>query len=132
MYRIEDLEDRLKTTQTGRQIAAVFEAHIAEVMLLVNHNRQVTVTWHRNHGPEFIGSAVRSGFEDDFQVVREHEGVTLLQLMRRMAAVLQDQGTPSLKKAIGDHFALVMHWAQTCNSLNEVLAEIQRLDQQRE
>lgn len=132
MYRIEVLEERLKTTPTGRQIAAVFEAHIDEVMLLVNHNRQVTVTWHRNHGPEFIGSAVRSGFEADFQVVREYEGVTLVQLLRRMAAVLQDVGTPMLKKAISDHFAMVMHWAQTCSSLNEVFAEIQRLDAQRE
>ncbi len=132
MYRIEVLEERLKATPTGRQIAAVFEAHIDEVMLLVNHNRQVTVTWHRNHGPEFIGSAVRSGFEEDFKVVQEYEGVTLSQLIRRMAAALQDAGTPMLKKDIGDHFALVMHWAQTCTSLNQVLEEIKRLDAQRE
>lgn len=128
MYRIEVLEERLKATPTGRQIAAVFEAHIEEVMLLVNHNRQVTVTWHRNHGPEFIGSAVRSGFEHDFRVVQEIDGVTLPQLIRRMAAVLQEAGTPALKKVIGDHFGLALKWSQTCTSLNDVFEEIQRLE----
>lgn len=130
MYRIEVLEDKLKATPTGRRIAAVFAEHVHEVMLLINHNRQVTVTWHRNHGPEFIGSAVKSGFEENFQVVREIEGVTLVQLLRRMASALQDVATPGLKKAIGEHYALVLHWAQQFSSLQEVLDEIARIDRE--
>lgn len=132
MYRIEKLEARLTKTPTGRQIAAVFEVHVEEVMMLINNNRKVMVAWHRNHGPEFIGSAVRSGYEDGFRVLQEVQGVSLSQLIRRMAAVLQDLGTPALKKVIGDHFAMVLNWAQHFTSLNEVLEEIQKMDQSKE
>lgn len=127
MYRIDVLEDRLKTTPMGRQIAAVFETHFEEVMLLINQRREVTVTWHRNHGPAFTGSIVRSGFEQGYTFTREIEGVTLTQMIRRMAAALQDAGTPALKKAIGEHYALITHWAQSHESIEQVFLEIERL-----
>ena len=127
-YPLEKLEDRLRATSLGRQIADVFEEHVEEIMMLINNDRQVKVTWHRNHGPEFIGSAVRSGFENDFQVLREIEGVRLDQLMRRMAVALQDKATPPLRLTIGKYFGLVMDWARRFSSLNEVLAEIDRMD----
>ncbi len=130
MYRLEILEERLTTTQTGREIVDVFRLHVEEVMLLINHNRQVMVVWHRNHGPEFIGSAVRSGYDKGFKVLQEVEGVSLPQLIRRMAAILQDSGTPSLKKVIGDNFVMVLSWAQRFTSLNEVLDEIENIDSQ--
>ena len=132
MYRIEVLEARLTTTPTGREIVNVFREHVEEVMLLINNNRKAMVAWHRNHGPEFIGSAVRSGYEEGFQVLQEVEGVTMPQLIRRMAAVLQDLGTPGLKKVIGDYFVMVLSWAQRFTSLNEVLDEIQTIDTQKD
>ena len=128
MYRLEVLEEQLVATPLGRQIRDVFEEHVEEVMMLINHNRRVTVVWHRNLGPEFITHAVRSGVEKDFEVPREIKGVHLTTLLRRMAAVLQENGSPGLARAIGNYSVLVLNWAQRCNSLHQVFDEIKKLD----
>lgn len=128
MYRLEVIEAELQESPTGRQVIDLFTRHVDEVMMLINHNREVTVAWHRNHGPEFIGTAVQSAFEMDVTIPQEVEGVSLPTLLRRMAAVLQDNGSPSLRQTIGEHFGLVMKMAQECNSLRQVLGLIRNVD----
>lgn len=126
-YRLEVIEAELNQSQTGKQVVNLFTRHVDEVMMLINNSREVTVTWHRNHGPEFIGSAVKTAFENDVEIVREINGITLFTLLRRMAAVLQDKGTPDLRKTIGTHYALVMKMARSCTSLRQVLDLIRGL-----
>ncbi|MDO1444631.1 hypothetical protein Q0590_00130 [Rhodocytophaga aerolata] len=128
MYRLEVLEEQLVATPLGRQIRDIFEEHVEEVMMLINHNRQVMVIWHRNLGPEFINHAVRSGMEKDFEVPREIKGIQLTTLLRRMAAVLQENGSPALARTIGNYSVLVLNWAQRCNSLHQVFDEIKKIN----
>lgn len=128
MYRLEVLEEQLVATPLGRQIRDIFEEHVEEVMMLINHNRQVMVIWHRNLGPEFINYAVRSGMEKDFEVPREIKGIQLATLLRRMAAALQENGSPALAQAIGNYSVMVLNWAHRCKSLHQVFDEIKKLD----
>lgn len=128
MYRLEILEEQLIATPLGQQIRDVFEEHVEEVMMLINHNRQVMVVWHRNFGPEFINHAVRSGVEKDFEVPGEINGIQFTTLLRRMAAVLLENGSPGLARAISNYLVLVLNWAQRCNSLQQVFEEIKKLD----
>jgi hypothetical protein len=131
LRKLEHLENRLKQSQTGRDIYEVFRAHAEEILELINHRRQVTVVWHRNHGPEFIGQVVKSGFEEDFEVPQEIQGVTLIQLLRRMASILLDHGSPPLKEMIGQYYQLVMGWAQRFTNLSQILDAIAKMDRPR-
>jgi hypothetical protein len=126
--KLDDLEDEMNRTALGRKVLDIFRVHAEEVMILLNQHRAVKVVWHRNHGPEFIAYAVKSGFEEDYRVPSEIQGVSMVQLLRRMASVLQEVGTPALKKVIGERYFLVMSWAQRCNSLRDVMNEIASLD----
>ena len=51
------LRQRLSETENGRRIAASIQEHQSEVVHLVNHERAVTVAWHRNKGPQFFNEA---------------------------------------------------------------------------
>lgn len=126
--KIDPFEIELNRTETGRAIVEMVRVHAKEILMLINHNRSVKVVWHRNHGPEFIASALRSGYEDDYFIEAEIEGVTVVQLLRRMAAALLEIGSPDLRKMIGTHYAMVMHWAQRHQNLRAVFNEIAELD----
>lgn len=126
--KLEDLEDRLQQSQTGKEVHAVFSAHAEEMMQLINHRRPVTVVWHRNHGPEFIGHVVKSGFEEDFEFPNEIEGVTIDKLLRRMASVMLDYASSGLRATIGKYYQLVMSWVGKVTNLSQLLDEISKMD----
>jgi hypothetical protein len=128
MYNIEILEDRLRATMLGRSLVDLIELHLDEVSLLVNQNRHVIVVWHRNHGPQFMGSIIRSGFEKGYEFEREIYEIKLDQMIRRMAAVLQEQGTPALRQVIGDYIGRVLVLYQQAKSLEDVFEWIRAFD----
>jgi len=124
MYKLELYEKELQATPTGREILAVCIRHAEEVTGLVNHNRAVIVVWQRNKGPLFFADIMGSGFKLDATVSKEIEGISLMSLIRRMAVVLQECGSITLKKAIDSYFLLVMEYAQTCESLHQIFQKI--------
>lgn len=128
MYRIEILEKQLMASNTGRQIRDLVKLHVEEVMTLINNNRKVKVIWHRNKGPEFISKAVKSGIEKDFQVPDEIEGVHKTTLLRRVAAAIQENGSPTLRNLIGQYTTTVLNWSMRCNSLSQLFEEIKQLE----
>ena len=130
MYRLEKLENQLIETATGRQIRDLFEEHVEEVMMLINNNRNVKVSWHRNQGPEFINHAVKSGIEQGFEIPDEIKGIHKMTLLRRMAAAIQESGSPMLRQVIGKYTAIILNWAQRSNSLHQVFEEIKNMDTQ--
>ena len=128
MYNIEILEDRLRSTKLGNTLANLIETHMDEVSQLVNQNRQVLVVWHRNYGPQFMGSIIRSGFEEHYQFETEINGVKIGQMIRRMAAELQEHGTPALRQVIGDYLGKVLALHQQAKSLQDVFDWIRASD----
>lgn len=126
MYRLELFEYELKATSIGREILKIIAAHIEEVTQLVNHNREVMVAWKRNNGPLFFSQLMGSGFTTDIKIEKKIKGVKLSTLIRRMTVALQDNGSPSLVKAIDDHLLLVLKYSDNCNSLQEIFKKIRQ------
>jgi hypothetical protein len=56
---VVSLRSRLLATGTGRRLNRLVQTHFREVRDLVNTNKRVAVTWHRNHGPAMIRLAMR-------------------------------------------------------------------------
>jgi hypothetical protein len=128
MYDIELLDIRLRKTPTGRKIVEEVSRHVGEIGFLINHHRPTMVTWQRNKGPEFISSVLKSGFDESSPIDKEIEGVTLSALVRRMAATLQEIGSPELKRAITQYLSLVLRMIQDCNSLQDVFRKVEEMD----
>jgi Zn-dependent M16 (insulinase) family peptidase len=128
MYDIDALDIELRKTEAGSRLLSVFNAHVDEVFYLVSHHRQVMVAWQRNQGPAFVSAFLESGVSPDAKFRKEINGVSLQSLIRRMAAALQDAGSPPLRKAIGDNIALIMEWAGTCESMNHLLEKLKSIE----
>ena len=124
LRKLEFFEKELKRSEAGRCVLEIIQAHGEEVIYLVNHNRRVATVWQRYKGPAFIQAVVDSGFEDDVTVPKVIEGIALSDLLLRMADALQQSGSQKLIQIIGTHTALVLQWAEVCNSLQEMFALI--------
>jgi len=129
MFRLELLEIQLVKSVAGRKIRTIIEEQSEEIMMLINKRRAVTSTWHRNKGPEFVAAIFKSGINEDVNIPKDIDGIKLNTLLRRMAAILQENGSPFLKKSIGEHSVMIMNWAQNYNSLKEVFKALKGMDE---
>ena len=126
MYRLETYEQELKATKKGREILDLIMEHVDEVNQLVNHNREVMVTWQRNKGALFFSKFMGSAFDANAIVKKEMEGIQLFSLLRRMSVVLQDHGSKKLAEAIDTYFLLAVEYAENCDSLYQVFQKIRQ------
>lgn len=94
------LRKRLLKTVEGARFEGLVETHGPEVMQLVNHNRRVTVAWHRNKGPRFLNEAAANLSDPRRSVPREIDGVARETLVRRMAEALMKHGSKGLREAV--------------------------------
>jgi hypothetical protein len=125
MYRLEPYEKELQSTPRGRAISQLIDRHMGEVNWLINNNREVMVTWQRNKGPLFFSQFMATGFNAQEKMTKEIDGIPLGSLIRRMAVVLQDHGSPSLVQAIDEHLLLVLAYAHQCDSLHQIFQNLQ-------
>lgn len=108
----------------GLQVLQILHTHAKEVMYLVQKNRPTMVCWQRHQGPAFIRSVVDSGFEEEVEFVKEVKGIKIESLILNMAEVLQDNGTPELKRTIGQYAPTVLRITREASSLREVIHRI--------
>ena len=127
MYRLETYEQELKATEKGREILNLIMTHIDEVTKLVNHNREVMVTWQRNKGAVFFSQFMGSGFDANAVIKKEIDGVRISSLIRRMAVVLQDYGSVSLINTIDEYFISILTYAETFESLQQIFQKLRTL-----
>ncbi|MBI1279613.1 MAG: hypothetical protein GC179_15910 [Anaerolineaceae bacterium] len=106
-------------------LLSLAETHIYEIMHLVNQRREVTVTWHRNHGPTYIAAIGRSVKVPTYQIPQAIEGVSRQQLLTTMAAVLTKHGSPQLQAAIEKCLPLLARLIDQFNSADAVAEAIQ-------
>lgn len=124
MYRLELYENELRSTEKGRDILNLIMQHVEEVSRLINHHREVMVTWQRNKGAIFFSQFMGSAFDQGMIVKKELDGIYLPSLIRRMAVVLQDHGSEKLRKAIDQYFLLIMTYAENCHSLQQIFQKL--------
>ena len=128
MYRLESYEHELKSTKKGREVLELIMTHIDEVNRLINHNREVIVTWQKNKGAVFFSQFMGSAFNSGMIMKKEMEGIYLPALIRRMAVVLQDHGSEKLRKTIDEYFLLILEYAENCDSLQQVFQKLRQYE----
>lgn len=94
--RLRALRDALAATPAGRRWGTLMATHSAEVYTLVNRNRSVTVTWHRNGGPQLVQAFLTSVQNLDQPLPSEVNGHPAARAMESILAVLRQHGSPEL------------------------------------
>jgi hypothetical protein len=115
------LRQQLVKSEEGARWIALAETHASEVIHLVNHKRRVTVTWHRNQGPQFLNEAIMNAHDVSHPIPLEIGGVTRETLLRRMAKVLADCGTAGLRAAVELNSEKITRRLQTATSLHDLI-----------
>lgn len=124
MVKLELFERELSRTSGGKVIIAVLTEHMDEVLHLINHNRQVMVVWQKNKGPLFFADILESGFAPKAIVKKQIGDISLVSLIRRMAVVLQENGSVDLKRVIDKYLMIVINEVQTSDSLFQVFLKL--------
>ncbi|WP_369373052.1 hypothetical protein [Streptomyces sp. cg36] len=94
---VQELAVRFRRTSAGRRLAELLEVHRAEVVHLVNHERRVTVAWHRAQGPAWYAALARGARHTDYRLPADIGGVTRAAAYARMHAVLAQYGGETLR-----------------------------------
>lgn len=121
------LRQRLTESENGRRIAALLEEHQSEVVHLVNHERAVTVAWHRNKGPQFLNEAAANALNPEHQVPREIEGISREVLLRNMAKALYAHGSAGMRALCG-HLEEVTRYVNASDSIHELVDMLGRTE----
>lgn len=123
--KLDYFETALRRRPGGAELADLFQAHVEEVLHLVNHNRRVAVVWQRNQGPAFIHSALAGRAPHEVVIPKEMNGVPLEMLLLRMGDVLQRHGSLELRRAIAERAVQALHWARDAGSFSDMLQRLQ-------
>jgi hypothetical protein len=99
----ENLIDTV-TLPPGGWLAERVEAHQSEVVTLVNHDRRVTVAWHRAQGPSWLAALTRSVREPAYRLPAEVAGVTRANALARLRDALHRYGGDALRADIELHY----------------------------
>jgi hypothetical protein len=98
----EALVERLRATEVGRDLLAVFERHREECLSLVRARRGFTVAWHRNHGPAWLAALGRSAREAIYQLPDSIEDVSRATAIARIVDALHAEASEPLRRDIDD------------------------------
>jgi N-methylhydantoinase B/oxoprolinase/acetone carboxylase alpha subunit len=115
------LRQRLSENEEGRRIAALIEEHHSEVVHLVNHERAVTVAWHRNKGPLFLNEAAANLSDPRRSIPREIEGVGRETLLQRMAEALIKYGSKGLRESVERFLDEAVSYVNRADSVQEIV-----------
>jgi hypothetical protein len=100
------------------------QQHFDEMLHLVNHNRSVTVTWHRNKGPAFLAAFMRSSKEPAYRIPLEIDGVSRQQAVTAMVAALREHGSDSLRAALDRYSLEVMLACSRGDTIEEIIRSL--------
>jgi hypothetical protein len=120
------LRERFLSSPRGRAIAALVETHRHEVVHLVNHNRRVTLAWHRSKGPAFLNRAIANARDPGVPIPREIEGVSRDAWLTSMSGALSEHGSASLRATIREHGHDVVAGILRFDSLHDLVDDIAR------
>ena len=104
-----ELEAEIGHIREGKRLLELFRVHREELLDLVRHRREVLAAWHRYQGPAYLAHVARSVRRENKPVPDQIKGVTLQNLLLKMTAVLQRNGSPELARAVTENYLLVMN-----------------------
>lgn len=93
---LEAIREELRRFPLGRRLVDAIERHRPEIGHLVNHQRRVTVAWHRAHGPAFLALFLRELRSVDQPMPHTVNGAPITQGLVAMRRALEENGSPEL------------------------------------
>ncbi len=126
---LEYLEVELGQFAESKRLLESFKTHRTELLHLVNNNREVMAAWHRYQGPSYLAHIARSVRRDNKPVPELINGVTMQNLILKMTAVLQRNGSPELVNAVTDNYLQIMDMLSSGNSPDDWKRYLSQNDQ---
>lgn len=120
------LRERVLAMPGGREVLDLIETHRREVAYLVNHERPVTVAWHRNRGPAFLNRALTNARDRSQKIPEEIEGVSRRHLLENMAGVLSEHGGPELQSALERYARAAIESGARCADVHDLVDDLAR------
>lgn len=129
--KADELNGKLISIPIGKEISDKVNQHRQEIYQLINHDRKVTVTWHRCKGPAFVAHILRNVKDPKFRMPIEIEGISRELLIKRMAKVLSEHGSKALANDIHIAYYAVIDHINDFDTTDELLELLQSLSTQR-
>ena len=124
-----EAEAELGQYSKGKEMIELFRHHREELLDLVNHKREVMAAWNRYQGPSFLAHIARSIRRDNKPIPEQIKGITLGNLLIKMTAVLQRNGSPELVRSITDNYMSVMDVLSSGRTPRDWKAQLAKYDQ---
>jgi hypothetical protein len=122
----ETLKDELRGFPLGRRLVAAAQAHLPELISLVNHNRRAKVAWHRAKGPGFMIALRRAVMDLHVPMVRNLDGAVFEQGLTQVQRAVEPAASAELRADM----AALEHPVMTALALSGTLREfIDNLEQ---
>jgi hypothetical protein len=96
LKRVLTTQAQLTASPAAKGYIELITRHSREVRDLVNHNRRVTIAWHRKGGPEMGRAAGQFAGQREDRLPQEIDGLPLAERLSRIADALARNGSPEL------------------------------------
>jgi hypothetical protein len=116
------LVERLRASDAGRDVLALFDRHRDECLDIVSARRGFTVAWHRHKGPAWLAALGRSARDPIYQLPAAIDGVARAEAVTAIDEALSLEASDALRRdldAIRDALAPAVISA---HSVDEALA----------
>ena len=94
--------EQILKSDRGKKINLLFHKHLEEIRHLVNTNKKVATTWHRNRGPAWFRVGLKSVSTPDAKLPDEVDGIALTNGIEAMSHILRRFGTEELAKDLNE------------------------------
>jgi hypothetical protein len=118
-------ENQLGRSLQGTFIRELVLRHRKEINGLIRSNREVQIAWQRYSGPAFLNHIARS-VRRDHPIPDQIKGVSLQNLLLKMAAVLMRHGGERLVSDLEAHYLEVVELTASGNTFTAWVAAVAR------
>jgi len=126
---MSQLEAEIGHSREGKRILELFKIHRTELLDLIRHRREVMAAWNRYQGPAYLAHVARSVRRDNKPVPEQIKGISLQNLLLKMTAVLQRNGSPELIRSVTDNYLKIMQILAAGRSAEDWKAQLAQMDQ---
>lgn len=119
----------INKNEFSKELYGVFERYRGEVVQLVNHNRLVTVVWHRHFGPQFVAHFIKNYNDPNHQIPSEINNISLGQLLQVMRNVLTENSSQGLKAALDQYGDKIIEESKNYTDFDTQLSRLSQMDQ---
>jgi hypothetical protein len=93
---IEAAKAQLRQFELGRRLIEFLARHESEIRQLVNHDRRVTIAWHRARGPAFLAILLRDLRELESPLPASFDGLSVSGGLSAVHSAVAERGSPQL------------------------------------